>query len=285
MKRVSIVIPVYNEEGVIGKVLDGIGEMMKRKKKDYEILVVNDGSVDKTEEEVKKRRVKVISNPYRRGYGGALKTGIQRARGEYLIFFDGDGQHNPYDIPRISQELGKYDMVVGARREQSHLPLYKRLSKALLCRVADYLAQTRIPDLNSGLRGVKKEVVMRFMHLLPNTFSFTTTITLALIKDGYSVKYLPIETKRRVGRGTMSYLRDGFGTLLLILRTIVLFDPLRIFLPVSFLLFLVGLGMGLFGVILYQNLSKSALLLLLSGISVFFFGLLADQVSHIRREL
>ena len=192
---------------------------------------------------------------------------------------DADGQHKPNDIKKIIQYISEYDMVVGARTKKSKVSLLRRPGKKILSITANYLAGMKIPDLNSGFRAIKKRKVQEIMHILPNSFSFSTTITLAFINLGYSVKYVPIEAPERVGTSKIKPFRDGFRFIMLIIRTIELFNPLKVFLPVSVILFAIGFLYLLHDLILYLNIPDTSVLLIVSGIVIFFFGALSDQVS------
>lgn len=280
----SVVVPAFNEEEVISSVLERLKEECARH--DYEIIVVDDGSTDSTYDIAKAVGVKIVRHHYNKGYGAALKTGARTAKSDLILIMDSDGQHNPEEIESLMEYASDYDMVVGARRRDSQLPLSRRPWKRLLGSVANYLARRDIPDLNSGFRVIRKSRLMEFMHILPNGFSFSTTITLALLKAGYDVKYVPIKTLRREGRkSNVSFLRDGTRTIMLIIRTIVLFDPLRVFTPVSAILFLAGLGFGIYGVAYYRRIPSTSVIILLASILIFFFGVLADQVSALRRQV
>lgn len=278
----SIIVPAYNEEMAIKETITKLKQMNGN----HEIIVVDDGSTDDTFEIAKKMAIQVIKHSQNKGYGAALKTGIRNAKADVVLFFDADGQHNHADIQMIVREIDNYDMVVGARTRKSSRSFIRGTGKKFLSIIANYLAETKIPDLNSGLRAVKKSVVSRFMHILPNTFSFSTTITLALLKGGYEVHYIPIISSfsNRVGRSTVK-VRDGFRSIVFILRTIMLFDPIKVFLPPSLLLFGSGLIFVLYTLITKHEIWKSGLLLILSGTMIFFFGLLADQIASIRREI
>jgi hypothetical protein len=197
---------------------------------------------------------------------------------------DADGQHNPADIPKVLRFVGNYDMVVGARTTKSKITLLRRPGKKILSKVANYLAGTKIPDLNSGFRAVKKEHLMKFMHILPNGFSFTTTITLAFFKSGYNIKYIPIETPLRVGKSKIKPFRDGFNFILLMFRTIVLFDPLKVFVPIASALLLTGLGYSVYTIMTEFDVPDTAVLLISMGVITFLFALLSDQISALRRE-
>jgi glycosyltransferase involved in cell wall biosynthesis len=281
---VSIVVPAFNEEDVIGSVLQSLIEECAQD--DFEIIVVDDGSTDGTYEIAKSSGVRVIRHPYNKGYGAALKTGARAAKSDLVMIMDSDGQHNPKEISSLLEHSADYDMVVGARRRDSQFPLARRPGKKLMASVANYLARKEIPDLNSGFRVIKKRRLMEFMHILPNSFSFSTTITLAMLKAGYDVKYVPIKSLKREGRkSNVSFLRDGGSAILLIVRTIVLFDPLRVFAPVSAVLFLVGLVFGIYGAVIYRRMPSTSVIILLGSLLIFFFGVLADQVSALRRQM
>ena len=276
---VTIIIPAHNEEEGIADVIDGI----KQLNTGYEIIVVDDGSTDSTYKLASETGVKVIRHPYNKGYGAALKTGIRNAEADIVLFVDADGQHKPSDIKKLIQYIGEYDMVVGARTKKSKISLLRRPGKKVLGITANYLAGMRIPDLNSGFRALKTIVALEFMHILPNSFSFSTTITLALITAGYSVKYVPIEAPERVGKSKIKPFRDGFRFILMIVRTISLFNPLKIFLPISLLLFLSGVSYLIYEVIVYVDISDTSLLLIISSLLIFLFGILSDQVSVLIR--
>ena len=282
---VTIIIPAHDEERGIEKVIIGVKNAMEGAKSTYEIIVVDDGSTDKTAEIVKKKEdVRLIQHPYNKGYGAALKTGVKNAEGYIVLFIDADAQQNPNDIQRLLEPMGRYDMVVGARTKGSKISLLRRPGKFVLSVLANYLAGMKIPDLNSGFRAIKKEIVMKYMYILPDTFSFTTTITLAAIKEGYNIKYIPIETVKGLGTSKIKPFRDGFKFIMLILRTIVFFDPMKVFLPVSIVLFGMGFIYLLYNLIFYLNVPDASVLLIVSSIFIFFFGLLADQISTMVRR-
>ena len=278
---VTIIIPAYNEEEGISAVITQLKELSGN----YEIIIVDDGSTDNTYKLASETGVKVIRHPYNKGYGAALKTGIRNAEADIVLFMDADGQHKPSDIKKLIQYIGEYDMVVGARTKKSKISLLRRPGKKILGITANYLAGMKIPDLNSGFRALKNDVALEFTHILPNTFSFSTTITLALINSGYSVKYVPIEASERVGTSKIKPFRDGFLFIMLIIRTVVLFNPLKVFLPVSAILFIVGFLELIREIIVYFDVWTAPVLLILSAILIFFFGILADQISSLRREI
>lgn len=287
---VTIVIPAYNEEASIRSVLDGLRDWRER----AEIIVVDDGSADRTAEIAKSAGVRVIRHSINKGYGAALKSGIRAASGEIVVMMDADGQHCAEQIGALLDAMGDSDMVVGARGKGSHTPFVRKPLKWMLGQVANYLAQTKIPDLNSGLRAFRKDIAKSFLHLLPNRFSFSTILTLALLKEGYNIVYVPIVATPRVGKSAVNPISDGFNAILLIIRVIALFDPLRVFLPASIALFMLGAAYwaSSIAVRLQQENPQSALLhiptgamiLIMSSVIVFMFGILADQVSSVRRS-
>lgn len=287
-ETISIIIPAYNVEGSIGSVLDGLRAWRER----AEIIVIDDGSTDRTAEIAERAGVRVIRHRVNKGYGAALKTGIRAARGDVIVMMDSDGEHNAAYIQALLDAMPENEMVVGARGKGSHAPLLRRPGKWILGKVANYLAETNIPDLNSGLRAFRKDIVLRFMPILPNGFSFTTTLTLAFFKEGYNIAYVPITTTPRVGKSTVNPIRDGMNTLMLIIRIIALFDPIKVFLPMSIALFLIGVAYWIAsGVYRYASnivpafhIPTGAMLMMLSAVIVFMFGILADQVSAMRRD-
>lgn len=281
MLKATIVIPAYNEADAIGELLIKLKNMQD----DYEILFIDDGSTDKTAELIKVNGFRVICHPYNKGYGAALKTGFRMASSDIVVIMDSDGQHNPEEIDKLMAYIGEYEMVVGARDNNSHILLWRKPMKYILTLIANYLAGMKIPDLNSGFRVMKKDVVTRFIHILPNGFSFSTTITLAMLKGGFSVKYVPITTRKRVGRkSNVGFLKDGARTILMIIRAVALFNPLKVFLPISIILFILGFMHSIYGLFAYHRVPQIAVITIVSSVTIFFFGVLADQFSILRWE-
>lgn len=280
---VTIIIPVYNEEAGIAEVINGINRLQKG----YEIIVIDDGSTDNTFKIANDTGVKVIRHPYNKGNGAAIKTGAQCAEGDVLLFMDGDGQHNPEYIPTILHCIEEYDMVVGARTKESETSFIRNLGNKILTLIASYLAGMKIPDLTSGFRAIKKEVFLKFINLLPNTFSYPTTITLALLQEGLNVKYVAIKTLRRTknSNSEVNPLKDGFRFILTILRMVVLFDALKVFLPISIILFLIGGCYLIYELVVHLNVPDASILLIVSSIIILFFGILADQISTLRKHI
>jgi len=287
MVRLSIVIPAYNEEKAIGNVIDDIKKVMNKTNRNYEIIVVDDGSIDKTTDIVKKKKVKLIQHPYNKGYGAAIKTGIRNADGNLILITDADGSYPAEDIPKLLKHSDKYDMVVGARTGKVvKLPIFRRPAKYFLNKLANFLAGVKIPDLNSGLRVFKKEIALKFMNIYPSKFSFTTTITLAFLGSDYTVKYVPISYYKRKGESKMKpWMFNDF--IVLIVRIITYFNPLKIFLPISVLLFLAGASLYTYSTFILNRLlgvsteyKYTIIVLILTAIQIGFFGLLADLVSR-----
>ena len=279
--KVSVVIPAFNEEESIGEVVRALCEA------DFpfvhEIIVVNDGSVDATAEQAQKAGAHLVTHQQNRGYGAALKSGIRAATMQYVVTYDADGQHRPEHIPRLIAQLPDVQMVVGARQSLLHSPAWRMPGKWLLTLMSNYLMGRRIPDLNSGLRLIHKETAERYFHLFPNGFSFSTTSTLTFMSRGYDVNYVPIDVVPRQGRSTVK-LSTGFNTIILILRIAALFEPLRIFIPASFLAVAVGVLWGIPFALAGRGVSVGAMLAIVTGVLLFCLGILCDQISQLRLE-
>jgi len=281
---VSVVIPAYNEEQAIGATLDAVLAAVSASARRYQVVVVDDGSRDRTGAVAASRGVQVVTHRRNRGYGASLKSGTLAARGAIVLFYDADNQFEPGDIDRMVNELGDHDAALGARTSGSHAPFSRRGGKKLLGWLANYLARTRIPDLNCGLRAIRRDLLLDYLHLLPNGFSASTTTTLVLLKEGHDVLFVPVTVKRRIGKSTVKPIKDGVDTALLIVRLTTLLDPFRVFGPVSIVFFLFGAAWGTYYIRLGRGLSIASLFMLVSAVVIFFFGLLADQVASLRRE-
>ena len=275
----SVLIPAFNEAQTIGDVMEAI----KSHHPDFEVIVIDDASTDSTGELAEEAGARVIRRMINQGYGAALKEGMRQARGEYILFMDADGQHRPEEISKLIEEIEGADMVVGSRPKEMQVRS-RSFGKRILAALANYLSRQEIPDVNSGFRLLRRKAALEYLPILPNGFSLTTTITLAMLKDGREVRFVPIKgNQRQGGESQVSVVRDGMGGFLLILRVIMLFDPLRVFTPIA--LSLIGLGVlyTIFTIVTETNITETSLMLLLSGIGFLFFGLLADQVSNLRR--
>lgn len=281
--KYSIVVPVYNEGGVIASFLAELKRFLDSSSLSAEVIIVDDGSTDGSGEEAEKSGFQVISHPYNKGYGAALKTGARASSGEFILFIDGDGQHKPEDIILLTEKTSDYDMVVGARIFDKVASLPRKIAKKILTSLANYLSETRIIDLNSGFRVVRKSLLMDYIDYLPNAFSFTTTLTVICIKSGYNLLYVPITIEKRVGKSKISPLTDFTRFIMLLIRTILLFTPLKVFLPISLLLGIIGIADLAYGLATSWDILDSSVFLLTTSVLIFVFGLLSDQISFLRR--
>ncbi len=279
----SIIIPAYNEEVGIRNVLEKLIPIAKEH--EWPILVVDDGSTDRTADVVREfEYCTLLQQPYNKGYGAAVKAGARRAETDFIMMLDSDGQHNPEDIPRMVEDAEDYDMVVGVRQKGSDVQLSRMPGKKVLSLTANYLSGTKIPDLNCGFRIIRLKAFKEFLHIYPNGFSISTTSTMAFLLGGYSIKWVPINTFERLGRkSNVNMVRDGLQTIMLIIRSVALFNPLKIFLPGSFLFCVFGMLYAIFGIFAYGRFPNTAVVIFVFGFLLFFFGILADLISMIRR--
>lgn len=281
--NISIIVPCYNEQDIIRYTLDKFIELGITKK--YEIICVNDGSTDATAEIIKEYPVIICNHNVNMGYGAALKTGIRKATGKKIIILDSDGQHDPKDIERFIPMLDNHDMVIGERNRDSFQVKKRKLGKLLIRKVGELLVEQNLPDYNSGFRGFNKTLMKEMLHIMPNGFSFSTTSTLAFLKEGYKIGTIPIIVTERVGRkSSVKMAKDGSKTILLIFRIIMLFNPLKIFFPSSLLVALLGFLWSCYGYFAVERLPNSAILMLVFGMMLFFIGLLADQIAILNRK-
>jgi glycosyltransferase involved in cell wall biosynthesis len=281
VELVSIVIPAYNEEAAIGDDLDLIKRTMDATGQPYEVIVVNDGSTDRTVEIVSSRPwVKLLHHSRNRGTGAARSTGVRAALGNLILMTDGDGTYPNQDMPKLVDELQRCDMVIGARGQEKGTVRWLRTpAKWFIRSLASYLTGVKIPDLNSGLRGFKKDLVMKYMGILPNTHSWVSTITIAFLSDGYEVHFVPIEYYERKGKSSFHPMRDTYNYLTLVVRAVTYFNPLKVFLPISLLLFAVG-GIKMVSDIFRYNfhIPTTTVIVLLTAVQVAVMGLLADLI-------
>jgi len=272
---VSIVIPAYNEADAIGDVVRELAAAAPWR----EILVVDDGSTDDTAAQAAAAGARVIRQPYNKGNGAAVKAGIRAATGEFLLIVDGDGQHKPSDALRLTSLVGDYDLVVGARSARTQASTVRRLGNGLLNWLAGYLAEHRIPDLTSGFRVARLSYLRELLFLLPNGFSTPTTTTLAFIKAGHSVHFEPVEARQRSGVSKIRLSSDGVKFLVIILRVITIYSPMRVFLPVAGASFVLGVIYAVWNVVVATRIPNGAVLLIMFAVVVFLVGLVSEQIS------
>jgi len=277
---VSVVIPAYNEAAAIGDVVSALASAGRWR----EILVVDDGSRDETASRAQGAGAVVVRHPYNKGNGAAVKTAIRKATGDFVLIIDGDGQHRAEDARRLASRLGEYDLVVGARSAATQATHVRHLGNEALNWFAGYLAGRHIPDLTSGFRAARREQLLEFLHLMPNGFSLPTTTTLAFIKAGYNVAFEPTEARQRVGTSKVRLARDGTRFLVIILRIVTLFSPLRVFLPISLASFAVGAGYMVWTIATQRHVTNSSVLLIMFAVIVFLVGLVSEQISALRFE-
>lgn len=275
--KISVVIPARNEAENLRAILPLLIALVP----DAEILVVDDGSTDDTAAVCIESQVKHLRHPYPKGNGAAIKTGARAAQGEVIVFMDGDGQHKPEDVPGLLKEFGKgYDMVVGARQAGSQAGLHRAAANDIFSRFASWMVMQPIADLTSGFRVVHAARFRQFLYLLPNGFSYPTTITMSFFRAGYSVAYAPIHSPRR-GSGTSHIhpLRDGVRFLLIIIKIGTLFSPQKLFLPISAGFFLTGIGYYLYTYLTAGRFTNMSALLFISAIFTFLIGIVSEQIS------
>jgi glycosyltransferase involved in cell wall biosynthesis len=272
--RVSVVIPAMNEEASIAAVVSDVRKTLRP----LEVIVVDDGSGDETGARAAGAGARVVRHPYNKGNGAAVKTGIREARGEVVLLMDADGQHDPKDAERLIEALAENEMVIGARsaRDQTWL---RAFGNACFQWLASWLTGRAIPDLTSGFRVARRDCLLSVLHLLPNGFSYPTTSCLAFLKAGYSVTFVPIRAHRRVGKSKIRVVRDGVLFLLIILKIVTLYSPLKIFFPISAISFLLGTAYAVWNVVEFGKIPMGAALLIQLAIVVFLFGLISEQVA------
>jgi glycosyltransferase involved in cell wall biosynthesis len=277
---VSVVIPAMNEADAIGGV---VAELLAAAPW-HEVIVIDDGSSDETAVLAEQAGAVVIRHPYNKGNGAAVKSGIRRATGEYVLIVDGDGQHQPADAQRLVARLGTFDLVVGARTSATQAGSIRRVGNQLLNRVASFLSDREIPDLTSGFRAARREYLLEFLHLLPNGFSTPTTTTLSFLRAGYNVAFEPVEARGRQGVSKIRLSRDGPKFLLIMLRVMTIFSPFRVFLPISALSFGLGAGYAVWTIATQRHVTNSSVLLIVLAVIVFLVGLVSEQIAALRAD-
>lgn len=279
--KTSVIIPAYNEAQNIG----GLVSRVKILYPDYDVIVIDDGSTDNTASAAQEAGAKVFSHPYNIGNGAAVKSGIRIADGDLLVFMDGDGQHDPEDISKLLDPFPEYDMVVGARSLGNQASVGRAFGNTVYNWLGSYVSKFSIKDLTSGFRAIKSDIARNFLYLLPNTYSYPTTITLGVLRTGGSVKYVPIKSnKRKKGRSNIRLFRDGVRFFMIIARICTLYSPMRVFLPVSFLMFALGLVRYFYSLISFGRFTNMSVLLFVSSIIIFMMGLISEQICQLRFE-
>lgn len=276
INQLSVIIPAKNEESGLSRILP----IIRKEFPDAEIVVVNDCSTDNTAKICNSYNVRLINHPYSIGNGAAIKTGARIASGDSLVFMDADGQHNPEDISKLIAKLQEgYDMAVGARHSSSQASLGRSYANRIYNRLASWIVGKRIDDLTSGFRAVKADKFRRFIYLLPNGFSYPTTITMSFFRAGYSVSYVPIHAQKRIGKSHLRLIHDGIRFLIIIFKVGTLYSPLKIFLPFSFAFFISGMGYYLYTFITEHRFTNMSALLLVTSALTFLIGLVSEQVT------
>jgi glycosyltransferase involved in cell wall biosynthesis len=279
--RVSIIIPAYNEADVIGDVVTRTKTLYP----DFEIIVIDDGSSDETAVIAGEAGATVYRHPYNIGNGAAIKSGIRVASGEFLVLMDGDNQHAPEDIATLLQYLPEFDMVVGARSKADQASLGRALGNTAYNWLASYVAKFSIKDLTSGFRAVKADIARSFLYLLPNTYSYPTTLTLGVLRSGRSVKYIPIKIhQRKKGSSNISTVKDGVRFFMIITRICTLYSPMRIFLPVCLTTFLVGILNYLYTFFTQGRFTNMSTFLFATSVVIFMMSLVSEQICQMRFE-
>ena len=279
--EVSIIIPVFNEAETLASLIEKIRALRLPR---TEIIIVDDGSTDGSADIALNAGASVIRHPYNIGNGAAVKSGIRGARGKFILLMDGDGQHKPEDIPKLLAEASNYHMVVGARGKGSKLRFHRYAANLVYNLLATYVTRFKVQDLTSGFRVLARRDAQRFIDLLPNTFSYPTTLTLAFLRSGYSVKYIPIQSLYRAGQSKISLVTDGVRFLLIITKIATLFSPFRVFLPVSLFFFLAGLGNYLYTYFTQGRFTNMSVFMLTAAVIVFMLGLVSEQIALLRME-
>jgi len=277
---VTIVLPAYNEEMNIGNTVRRLREQYP----DFEILVIDDCSTDKTMQVAMEAGANVWPHPYNMGNGAAVKTGLRLAAGEWIVLMDADGQHAPEDVARLLEHRDRFDMVVGARSGLLTGPLHRTIANRIYNFLASYVTGFTVPDLTSGFRVVKADVVRKFIYLLPNTFSYPTTLTIAYLRTGRSIKFVPITAGKRKGKSKINLLRDGSRFLLIITKVATLFSPFRVFLPLSLFFFVSGSLYYIYTYVTQHRFTNMSALLLSCAVIIFMIGLVSEQLSQMRYD-
>jgi glycosyltransferase involved in cell wall biosynthesis len=282
---VAVIVPIYNERGAIAKTIASLAEV---RQENWEVILVNDGSNDGTENILKDvpQGFRVINHPSNHGYGASLKTGILSTRALNVLFFDADNQHDAQDVPKLVERLKTQECVFGERLKGAGAPLIRKPGKWILLKLCNFLTQQKIPDINCGFRGGRRQIYMRMLDILPDGYSFSTTSLLYILKGRFSFSFIPVNCRFREGNSSVRIVQDGISTMMLALRLIMLFDPMRVFVFPALFLILIGVIYQVFILITTGlHIEGGSVLSILAGIILFHFGLLSDQVASFRKEM
>jgi glycosyltransferase involved in cell wall biosynthesis len=278
---ISIIVPAYNEAETISDLVRSLRSLYPG----FEIIVIDDGSHDGTADLARKSGAIVYRHPYNIGNGAAIKSGIRAATGDILVFMDADGQHDPSDIRRLLEPFPEYDMAVGERSSGGQSSVWRALGNRVYNVFASYVAKFKIQDLTSGFRAVKSDIAREFLYLLPNTYSYPTTLTLGVLRTGRSLLYVPIQVhKRKRGKSKIKFFFDGSRFFMIIVKICTLYSPMRVFLPVSFMLFLLGLGWYAYTFFAEGRFTNMSALLFTTSITIFMMSLISEQICQMRFE-
>ncbi len=279
-EKISIIIPAFNEETAIAGVIKDIKENLIGSKYEYEIIVVDDASRDQTAKIARKEGAEVIIHPQNKGYGATIKTGIKSSDGEFIAIIDADGSYAGKDLSNLAGRIQDNDMVIGARTKPGvKESLLRKIDKSFLTLLASYLVETRIPDLNSGLRIIRKDRLKEFFKILPNRFSFTATATIAFLNSNLRVSFVPIDYKKRQGKSKIKPIHDTLNFIQLTIKTVMYFNPLKVFIPASLFLFIAGIVVFLYSYFfMAQVMDITTVVLILSSIQILAIGMIADLI-------
>ena len=287
MLKLSIIMPAYNEERAIASLLINIHIVLEKqyRRNEYEIIVVDDGSTDSTSKVAQDNGAHIIKHPYNIGNGSAIKTGMRAAHGEIILLMDADGQHDPNYIPQLIKPLDQYDMAVGARMSWTQTPPHRKLANMFYNAFSSYLVNRKILDLTSGFRAIRASVAKRYIYLLPNSFSYPSTLTMSLSRSGHSITYVPIELKPRLSKSKINLLSDGVRFIMIIMKIATFFNPLRIFVPTSLFCFAIGMGHATYKILIrHEKYTGFSLLFITTAVTIFLMGLIAEQITQLRFE-
>lgn len=280
--NLSIILPAKNEGANLAQHLKAIRALYPK----AELIVVNDGSTDDTALVASNNGALVVDHPYSMGNGAAIKSGARKASGKYLLFMDADGQHQPSDIPKLLETLEQgYKMVIGARNPSSHASASRRAMNFIYNKIASLMTGFSIKDLTSGFRVVEARYFRQFLYLLPNGFSYPTTITMAFLRSGLPIKFIWIEARQREGKSNIRPLQDGIRFLIIIMKVGALFSPMRLFLPISAVIFTTGIGYYAFTYITQNRFTNMSAVLFLASLLIFLIGIIGEQISSLHYQM